>query len=194
MSAPERKAAPVAEAERAPRRAWLVAGAAWLVPGLGHLLLGRRARALLFAVLVFGALAIGVALRGPLMFFEGGVIGKLVTLASMGVGLPYFVLRLGDYQGEAIGQSIGYELRLAYFEKLQRMSFAYHDRVHSGDLMTRGMLDIEGIRRFVDGAMLRTIVLAVLLLYGGYRMISTDAALGLLALAFVPVVVWRGSM
>jgi ATP-binding cassette subfamily B protein len=99
-----------------------------------------------------------------------------------------------NYQGEAIGQSIGYELRLAYFEKLQRMSFAYHDRIHSGDLMTRGMLDIEGIRRFVDGAMLRTIVLAILLCYGGYRMISVDAVLGLLALSFVPIVVWRGSV
>jgi hypothetical protein len=112
LSAPERKAAPVAEAERAPRRAWLAAGAAWLVPGLGHLLLGRRARALLFAVLVFGALAIGVALRGPLMFFEGGVIGKLVTLASMGVGLPYFVLRLGDYQGDVL--AIGFEYGKAF--------------------------------------------------------------------------------
>ena len=99
-----------------------------------------------------------------------------------------------NYQGEAIGQSIGYELRLAYFEKLQRMSFAYHDRVHSGDLMTRGMLDIEGVRRFIDGAMFRTIVLVILLAYGGYHLIGTDALLGLLALSFVPVVVWRGAV
>jgi ATP-binding cassette subfamily B protein len=99
-----------------------------------------------------------------------------------------------NYQGEAIGQSIGYELRLAYFEKLQRMSFAYHDRVHSGDLMTRGMLDVEGIRRFVDGAMLRTIVLVILVTYGGYHLISTDALLGMLALAFVPVVAWRATV
>jgi ATP-binding cassette subfamily B protein len=99
-----------------------------------------------------------------------------------------------NYQGEAIGQSIGYELRLAYFEKLQRMSFAYHDRVHSGDLMTRGMLDVEGIRRFVDGAMLRTIVLVILVSYGGYHLISIDPTLGLLALAFVPVVSWRATV
>jgi ATP-binding cassette subfamily B protein len=99
-----------------------------------------------------------------------------------------------NYMGEAIGQSIGYQLRLAYFEKLQRLSFAYHDRVHSGDLMTRGMLDVEGIRRFVDGAMLRTIVLAILVSYGGYHLISTDALLGVLALCFVPVVSWRATV
>ncbi|HSM18924.1 MAG TPA: ABC transporter transmembrane domain-containing protein, partial [Hyphomicrobiales bacterium] len=101
---------------------------------------------------------------------------------------------LHNYQGEAIGQSIGYELRLAYFEKLQRLSFAFHDRVHSGDLITRGMLDIEGVRRFVDGAMLRTIVLVILLSYGGYKLISADLTLGLLALSFVPVVAWRAAV
>lgn len=99
-----------------------------------------------------------------------------------------------NYQGEAIGQSVGYQLRLSYFEKLQRMSFEYHDRVHSGDLMTRGMLDIEGVRRFVDGVILRTIVLTILLSYGGYYLIKTDVTLGLLALSFVPIVVWRASV
>ena len=121
----------------------------------------------------------------------------LATAALMLLGagmLRGLFTMMHNYQGEAIGQSIGYELRLAYFEKLQRMSFAYHDKVHSGDLMTRGMLDIEGIRRFVDGAMLRTIVLVILVSYGGYHLISTDTALGLLALAFVPVVAWRATV
>ena len=73
-----------------------------------------------------------------------------LLLLGAGIARGLFTM-IHNYQGEAIGQSIGYELRLAYFEKLQRMSFAYHDRVHSGDLMARGMLDIEGVRRFVDG-------------------------------------------
>ena len=120
-----------------------------------------------------------------------GWVAVMLLTAGMLRGLFTMV---HNYLGEAIGQSIGYELRLAYFEKLQRMSFAYHDRVHSGDLMTRGMLDVEGIRRFVDGAMLRTIVLVILVTYGGYHLISTDATLGLLALAFVPVVAWRATV
>jgi len=117
--------------------------------------------------------------------------GLLLLGAGMLRGL--FTL-IHNYQGEAIGQSIGYELRLAYFEKLQRMSFAYHDSVHSGDLMTRGMLDVEGVRRFVDGAMLRTVVLVILVSYGGYHLISTDALLGLLAFSFVPIVAWRATV
>lgn len=42
-----------------------------------------------------------------------------------------------NYQGEAVGQSIGYDLRRAYYRKLQQLSYSWHDRVHSGDLMTR---------------------------------------------------------
>jgi len=117
------------------------------------------------------------------------------ALVLLGAGIMRGLFTMAHtYQGEAIGQSIGYELRLAYFEKLQRLSFSYHDRVHSGDLMTRGMLDIEGVRRFVDVAMLRIIVLSILLTYGGYHLISTDALLGVLALSFVPVVIWRAAI
>lgn len=112
MSASERKGANAADGEAAPDRAWLAAAVAFLVPGLGHLVLGRRGRALLFAVLIFGALAIGVALEGPLMFFEGGIIGILVTLASMGVGLPYWALWLTDYQGAPL--AIGFEYGKAF--------------------------------------------------------------------------------
>ena len=116
-----------------------------------------------------------------------------LLLLGAGIARGLFTM-IHNYQGEAIGQSIGYELRLAYFEKLQRMSFAYHDRVHSGDLMARGMLDIEGVRRFVDGAILRTIVLIILVTYGGYYLIATDTLLGLLALSFVPIVTWRAAV
>lgn len=113
MSEPERKgASSPAEEERPPARAWLIAGAAWAVPGLGHLLLGRWVRALLFAALVLGSVAIGCALDGPLYFFEDGFIGLLLTLASMGLGVPYFAILLSAYVGDAV--SLGFEYGKAF--------------------------------------------------------------------------------
>jgi ATP-binding cassette subfamily B protein len=109
------------------------------------------------------------------------VVGTLRGLFTM----------LHNYQGEAIGQSIGYELRLAYYEKLQRLSFSYHDRVHTGDLMTRGMLDVEGVRTFVDQAMIRLTLLAILIVVGSFLMLRTDPVLAFLSLSFVPFVAWR---
>lgn len=114
MSAPERKGASVAEEGRPPRRAWLAAGAAWLFPGLGHLLLGRRGRALLFAVLVLGAMAIGLALEGNVYrVLPDQPLTVLATLASMGLGAPYFVLRfVTGYSGDPV--AAGYEYGTAF--------------------------------------------------------------------------------
>jgi ATP-binding cassette subfamily B multidrug efflux pump len=116
-----------------------------------------------------------------------------IWLVSAGIIRGVFTM-FHNYSGESIGNYIGYELRLIYFEKLQRMSFSYHDRIHSGDLMTRGMLDIEGVRRFVDGAMFRTIVLLIMVFYGGYHLISSDPVLGMLSLSFVPICAWRAGV
>jgi len=98
---------------------------------------------------------------------------------------------LHNYQGEAVGQSVGYELRLAIYEKVQRLSFSYHDRVHSGDLITRAMLDIEGVRLFVNTGIIRLAVLTVLIGVGAYLMVSANLVLALVALSFVPFVGWR---
>ena len=120
----------------------------------------------------------------------------LLTVAMLIFGAA--VLRgtftmIHNYFGESIGQHIGYRLRIAYYEKLQRMSFSYHDHVHTGDLMTRGMLDVEGVRLFVNTALLRTILLSILIGAGAYLLISTDVALGLVSLSFVPLVAWRAT-
>ena len=97
-----------------------------------------------------------------------------------------------NHFGEAIGQSLGYDLRLAFFEKLQRLSFSYHDRMHSGDLITRGMLDIEGVKRFIDAGVLRVILLAVLVIVGAWMYMGRDPVIGLLCVSFVPFALWRG--
>ena len=97
-----------------------------------------------------------------------------------------------NYFGEAIGQSLGYELRLAFFEKLQRLSFSYHDRIHSGDLITRGMLDIEGVKRFIETGIIRVILLAVLIGIGAWLYMGRDVVIGLLCVSFVPFALWRG--
>ena len=99
-----------------------------------------------------------------------------------------------NYQGEAIGQLIGYRLRLDYYRKLQTLSMSWHDRVHSGDLMTRGILDIEGVRLWTDTGVLRMILLAVLIGGGAIILIGNDTVLGLVALSFVPVVGIRASI
>ncbi|WP_337267398.1 ABC transporter ATP-binding protein [Oryzifoliimicrobium ureilyticus] len=93
-----------------------------------------------------------------------------------------------NYYSEAVGHHMGYELRLACYEKIQRLPFSFHDSSHSGDLITIGLLDLEGVRMYFSTALVRVFLLTMLIGIGAYLVISTDVVLGLLALSFVPFV------
>ena len=111
------------------------------------------------------------------------IAAGLIILANTLQGL---LTGLSGYQGERVSQRLAYRLRLDYFAQLQRLSFSFHDRIHSGDLITRGMIDLEGARAFVQNGMMSALTLVLLLGVATYLMVSADWAMSLLALAFVP--------
>jgi hypothetical protein len=103
-----------ATSERAPRSPHLAAVLAWLVPGAGHVYLGRRPRGAAFFALVLLSLIIGCTLDGNLDRQLGGSpLTTLRTLACMGMGLPYFLLRFAvGYSGDIL--AAGYEYGSAF--------------------------------------------------------------------------------
>ncbi len=122
---------------------------------------------------------------------EAAVQAGLASTAGLLLGVA--VLRgiftmTQNYLGESVGHLIAYDLRLAYYARLQRLSFSYHDRVHTGELMTRGILDIEGVRMWVSTGLLRAVLLSILLIGGAWMLFTVDWPLALLALSFVPLV------
>ncbi len=133
---------------------------------------------------------------------EGGAAGlvaqdALLTTALLLLGAS--VMRgvftmVQNYYSESVGHHMGYELRIACYEKIQRLSFSFHDSVHSGDLITIGLLDLEGVRMYFSTALVRMVLLTMLIGIGAFMLLSTDVVLGLLALSFVPFVGWRSSV
>ncbi|CAI8046483.1 Uncharacterized ABC transporter ATP-binding protein YknU, partial [Geodia barretti] len=97
-------------------------------------------------------------------------------------------------QAEIVGQSVGYRLRMDYYDKVQRLSYGFHDRVHTGELITRGMLDVEAVANSFNRGMIKAIWLLVLIGWGTWLLASTDAVLTLAALSFAPVVAWRATV
>lgn len=123
---------------------------------------------------------------------EQALMSTAVLLLVVSIGRGIFTL-LQNYTSESVGHYAAYELRLACYEKLQQLSFSFHDRVHSGDLITLGILDIDGVRMFFATGTVRFVLLSVLIGVGAYLLISTDWQLGLLSLSFVPYVAWSSS-
>ena len=86
---------------------------AFLVPGLGHLYLGRRARAITFFCVVMVLFAIGLAVDGRLYTPEqGNILSLLATIGSMGLGAPYFIARMFGTHGDIT--SITFEYGTAF--------------------------------------------------------------------------------
>ncbi|HKV46855.1 MAG TPA: DUF6677 family protein [Candidatus Acidoferrales bacterium] len=67
---------------------------AWILPGLGHLLLGRWKKGAAFFIVVAALILIGCAMRGE-VFAPGsdGPLGTLGFFADIGSGALYFVAR-----------------------------------------------------------------------------------------------------
>ena len=139
---------------------------------------------------LLGDAAAGAASRSAA---EEALLGTALLLLGAAIARGLCTM-MQNYQGEAVGQLIGYQLRLDYYRQLQRLSLSWHDRVHTGDLMTRGILDIEGVRMWVDTGVLRSILLTVLIGGGAVILFRNDWQLALVALSFVPIVGVRASI
>jgi ATP-binding cassette subfamily B multidrug efflux pump len=101
-----------------------------------------------------------------------------------------FLTMGAGYQAEYLSQKVAHDLRLRFFQQLQRLSFGFHDRIHSGDLITRGMLDLEGTRAFIQGAMAPALSLILLIVFAAYMMVTSQPVMAAIGLAFVPVAAW----
>ena len=93
---------------------YLATALAWIAPGAGHLYLGRRLRALAFAILVLAVLVIGWRLEGRLPWtFSGPPLQILATLGCLGSGAPALALRFGvGYEGRV--EAAGFEYGSAF--------------------------------------------------------------------------------
>lgn len=73
---------------------YLICAAAWLVPGAGHLWLGRRQKGVTFLVTLTLMFLCGLWLEGRLFPFQPTQpLVALSAFADVGLGLPYFVAK-----------------------------------------------------------------------------------------------------
>lgn len=93
---------------------FLLYAAAWLVPGLGHLWLGRRQKGLVFLVALPAMFAFGLALEGRLFpFVWAEPLVALAAVADLWAGLPYFIA-WGFGAGAGLAPAVTFEYGNAF--------------------------------------------------------------------------------
>ena len=92
-----------------------------------------------------------------------------------------------NYMGERASQSVAFDFRNELFAKIQRLSFSYHDRNQTGQLMIRATDDVEKVRMFIGQGLLMVAQSLILLTASLTILFFTNARLTLVVLPVLPL-------
>ena len=94
---------------------------------------------------------------------------------------------LQAYWAEKNSQAIAFDMRNDLFAKIQRLSFSYHDRNQTGQLMIRATDDVEKVRLFLGQGLIQLASALVMLVGTLIIIFATNAQLALVTLWILPV-------
>ena len=103
----------------------------WQVSALLFCVLGVTATSLVTPALIEQAIDDGLAKNDPQELLKVGLV-------IAGMGLVRSLFNFGKrYLSEWLTNRTGYDLRNRLYDKIQRLSFTYHDQAQTGQLMSR---------------------------------------------------------
>ena len=111
------------------------------------------------------------------------IAGALIVLFASMRGLFAF---LQAYWAERNSQTVAFEIRNELFDKIQRLSFSYHDQNQTGQLMIRATDDIEKVRLFIGQGLVQLAGAAILLVATLSLLLSTNWQLALVSMPILP--------
>ncbi len=94
---------------------------------------------------------------------------------------------LQTYWAERNSQGIAFDMRNDLYAKISKLSFSYHDRNQTGQLMIRATDDVEKVRLFIGQGLLQAVGALVLLVGTLIILISTNPQLTLVVLPILPL-------
>ena len=115
------------------------------------------------------------------------------TLITAGIGIVIFAILRGlfgflqVFTAERNSQQVAFDMRNDLFDKIQRLSFSYHDRNRTGQLMVRATDDVEKVRMFIGQGLVQLVGAIFLLTSTLIVLFNTNARLALTVLPVLPV-------
>jgi ATP-binding cassette subfamily B protein len=158
----------------------------------------RPYRRPLILSLLLAWLAMGMTVAIPLL------VGKAVdaiesanrddilplALALLAAGVLRLLLTVGRRLiAGKVSLAVEYDLRQRFYEHLQRLELAFFDGQQTGQLISRGTVDLQSIRFFLGYGLIWVSQSALTILFAASVMFIIDPLLAVLALAPVPFLV-----
>jgi ATP-binding cassette, subfamily B, bacterial len=108
-----------------------------------------------------------------------------VALAALEGTFTYLAGRLAAYTAEGVTR----RMRNYLYDHIQRLSFAYHDKTQTGDLIQRVTSDVDAMRRFFAEQAIGVGRIILLFLINFIALLNLNVRLALLSIIVVPFVV-----
>lgn len=96
---------------------------------------------------------------------------------------------LQAYWAEKNSQAVAYDLRNDLYAKIQNLSFSYHDKNQTGQLMIRATDDVEKVRLFIGQGLLQLVGALILLVGTVIILFTSNASLAWTAMPILPVAI-----
>ena len=111
---------------------------------------------------------------------------------SAGLILAFAVARAGfsfaqTFLAQAMSHNVAFDFRNELYAKIQRLSFSYHDRNQTGQLMVRATDDVEKVRTFIGQGMVLAAQAIIMLTGTLIILFLTNARLTLIILPIMPI-------
>lgn len=94
---------------------------------------------------------------------------------------------LQAYWAEKNSQAVAYDLRNDLYSKIQTLSFSYHDKNQTGQLMIRATDDVEKVRLFIGQGLLQLVGAFILLIGTIIILFSSNASLAWTVMPIMPI-------
>src|ERR671933_2323302 len=133
---------------------------------------------------LIGYLVDEVLQRGDLLQVLPLVALGFVALALMQGGFSYLSGKLAARTGEGIAR----KLRNYLFDHIQRMTFTYHDRTPTGDLIQRATSDIDAVRRLFSEQVIGIGRILLLFAINWIALWRLNTQLALASVVVIPVI------
>ena len=118
-----------------------------------------------------------------LVLAAGAIIGASILRGAFAYG--------NHYIGEVTSQKIAYDIRNAIYDQLQRLSFAYHDRTQTGQLMSRATVDVEAVRMFLGRGLMSIAQVIVMFIAITCILVMMNWPLALFCMVFMAIISFR---
>jgi ATP-binding cassette subfamily B protein len=97
---------------------------------------------------------------------EAENMGVIISMALAMVGFTVLRAIFSFFQSMLMvrsAQGIAFDMRNQLYAKIQSLSFSYHDRAQTGQLMTRATNDVDMVQRFVGRGFLMMVGAALMM-------------------------------